>query len=56
MASDEPRVLVVVSQVIRDVGISYKEDGTYSHPSGLQPIIPAELDMGYVVHGLAVRE
>jgi hypothetical protein len=56
MASDGPRVLVVVSQAIRDAGISYKADGTYSHPSGLWPIIPAELDTGYIDQGLAVRE
>lgn len=56
MASDGRRVLVVVSQAIRGAGISYKADGTYSHPSGFWPVIPAELDAGYVIQGLAVRE
>jgi hypothetical protein len=56
MALDGPRVLMVMSQAVRDAGISYKADGTYSHPSGLRPVIPAELDAGYVIKGLAVRE
>lgn len=45
---------MVMSQAIRDTGISYKAYGTYSHGLGL--IIPTRLDMGCVIQGLAVRE
>jgi hypothetical protein len=44
MASEEPRALVVVSQAVSMDG-SYQANGTYSHSTGFEPIIPTELNM-----------